>query len=66
MSQSEKTLLVFDLLDGEAKAEVKLRPSGERDSAEKIFFFSGKISFFGKLTPSGAAAHASEGVLPGR
>ena len=37
MSQSEKTLFVFDLLDGEAKAEVKLRPSGERDSSEKIF-----------------------------
>ncbi|KAK0135597.1 hypothetical protein N1851_028547 [Merluccius polli] len=37
MSQTEKTLFVFDLLDGEAKAEVKLRPSGERDNPEKIF-----------------------------
>ena len=32
MSQSEKTLFVFDLLDREAKAEVKLGPSGERDN----------------------------------
>ena len=37
MSQSKKTLLVFDLLDGEAKAEVKLRPSGERSNPEQIF-----------------------------
>ena len=37
MSQSEKTLLVFDLLDGEAKAEVKLWPSGERSNPEQIF-----------------------------
>lgn len=37
MSCAEKTLFVFDLLDGEAKAEVKFRPTGERDDADKIF-----------------------------
>lgn len=37
MSSAEKTLFVFDLLDGEAKAEVKFRPHGERDDATKIF-----------------------------
>lgn len=37
MSCAEKTLFVFDLLDGEAKAEVKFRPAREREDADQIF-----------------------------
>lgn len=37
MPLAEQTLTVFDLLDGEAKREVKFRPAGERDSPTKIF-----------------------------
>lgn len=34
---AEKVLFVYDLLDGEAKAEVKFHPSSDRDDPEKIF-----------------------------
>lgn len=34
---AEKALFVYDLLDGEAKAEVKFRPASDRDDPEKIF-----------------------------
>ncbi|XP_067309059.1 uncharacterized protein [Pseudorasbora parva] len=34
---AEKALFVYDLLDGEAKAEVKFHPSSDRDDPEKIF-----------------------------
>ena len=37
MPLSEQTLNIFDLLDGEAKAEVKFRPTSACDSPEKIF-----------------------------
>lgn len=36
-SRSEQALTVFDLLDGEARTEVKFRPIGERNDPEKIF-----------------------------
>lgn len=36
-SCSEQALIVFDLLDGEARAEIKFRPLAERDEPEKIF-----------------------------
>ncbi|KAL2094491.1 hypothetical protein ACEWY4_009210 [Coilia grayii] len=37
MSRSEQALVVFDLLDGEARAEIKFRPISERDEPDKIF-----------------------------
>lgn len=37
MSDLEQTFFVFDLLDGEAKAEIKFRAPTERDTSEKIF-----------------------------
>lgn len=37
MSTAEQTLAIFDLLDGEARAEIKFRPASERDDPEKIF-----------------------------
>ncbi|KAG9282680.1 hypothetical protein AMEX_G1371 [Astyanax mexicanus] len=36
-SRSEQALIVFDLLDGEARTEVKFRPIIERDDPEKMF-----------------------------
>lgn len=37
MSRAEQALTVFDLLDGEARAEIKFRPVAERDEPDKIF-----------------------------
>lgn len=37
MSTAEQALAIFDLLDGEARAEIKFRPAAERDDPEKIF-----------------------------
>lgn len=36
--KTEQALIVYDLLDGKAKAEVKFCPSSDRDDHEKIFF----------------------------
>ncbi|KAK0151707.1 hypothetical protein N1851_006992 [Merluccius polli] len=36
-SRSEQALIVFDLLEGEARAEIKFRPVAERDEPDKIF-----------------------------
>ena len=37
MSTSEQAHFVYDLLDGEAKLEIKLRPNAERAEPEQIF-----------------------------
>lgn len=37
VSIAEKALFVYDLLDGEAKTEVKFHPLENRDDPEKIF-----------------------------
>lgn len=37
MLRAEQALAIFDLLDGEARTEVRFRPVSERDDPEKIF-----------------------------
>ncbi|XP_041920078.1 uncharacterized protein LOC121714900 [Alosa sapidissima] len=37
MPLSEQVLTIFDLLDGEARTEVKFRPASDRDDPDKIF-----------------------------
>lgn len=37
MPRAEQALTIFDLLDGEARTEVKFRPASDRDDPDKIF-----------------------------